>query len=140
MSFPHRTAFYGRDENRIIYPEDVGKVGGYENPIVAHPEGKGVFFSYKSKKFDGSRFIPLTSTGLEDSENNEIFEGHLLYDGESYAVVVWSHGQFLITFDLGEGFATELLTETYSLETIKGHALTSSDLVPDSFDVEGYFN
>ena len=107
--------------------EDFEKSGGYDT--VNCVERGGEF----------ERYIPFASAGLDDSEGDEIYEGHIINfqdeDNTNY-IVGWQLDRFLIFTDNGflelAGYVGEI--------KIIGHALTDPELVPDSFDVAEYFD
>jgi hypothetical protein len=100
-------------------------------------------------------FIPLASTGLEDQNGDEIFEGNIVeIDGGLSPVrylIHWqkeagswwhkswdTHGCYKSDYPCG-------VTGVFNQETadeskLIGHALNDPDLVPDVFNVESYFN
>lgn len=141
MSFSHRVAFYDKNTDSIKYP---GKQQCY-----AYMDGFGYPVESDYSSIDRtSRYIPLASTGLEDSEGNEIFEGHIL-TGETKLekqygddiinrykhVMEWSNGGFR----LGQDSTSSHPISYVERSEIVGHALTDPDLVPESFDVDEYF-
>lgn len=130
MSFPNRTACYNQKNDEIIYPEDEPHF--YTSPIGA------VDTPYSGLD---RHLIPLASTGLEDSEDREGFEGHLAeYNGEIYVIKWWENvGAFGLTFWTDRGQSDFYDMSMLGLSEIAGHALTDPEMVPDSFDVEGYF-
>lgn len=141
MSFPHRTAFYDLDTEKIVYP-------GHEKcPLI--DSGGGVIRDDNPLTF--LEAIPLASTGLEDSEGDEIFEGHILNtkiyrrSESEITVVFYGDGHFICFSDeKGPQDRYDYVEEKVGVERaneteIIAHALTDPELVPDGFDVEEYF-
>jgi hypothetical protein len=127
MSFPHRTGYHDDKKNEIYLFDDINCID--ENgQIIVNGEHHDIYTS---------RYTPLASTGLEDSEGNEVFDGHTvrLSSGDIY-VVHWSNGEFLVGREIGRGIKAKPQVESHE---IFSHALTDPDLVPESFDVEEYF-
>lgn len=133
MSFPHRTAFYNK-ETKEIEPPDSGLA------FYRGSNGWDIYDVLQDKRV-GAKYIPLTSTGLQDSEGDEVFEGHL--------VSLWDF-KFIIGWELGSktgcfyGYCLDGNKDGHIVSMKHGkiidHALTEPNLVPDSFDIEDYFN
>jgi hypothetical protein len=138
MSFPHRTAFYDKVNNAVCVDSAVYMKKGNPTQTVLNVEHDM-----------SDRYIPLASTGLEDSEGNEIFEGHIIkYTTKSMieeGPVVYEGGCFYLQAKKPNNFLMRQLgsrsapTDYNCSSYIQGHALTDPDLVPDNFDVEEYF-
>lgn len=128
MSFPHRTAFYLPDKNKIIKPDQCWSKDEYNNPT------KIVMTSEDFSPTDD--YIPLASTGLEDSEGNEIFEGHIIELWSETGIIKWNERLAQLQYSASYPEANSSI----NYGEIIGHALIDPELVPDSFDVEEYFD
>lgn len=142
MSFPHHTAFFDRENKEIRPPES-----GLANFHCSN--GQDVY-DVMNERLCGAKYIPLASTGLEDSEGTEIFEGHIVelkrgYDDDMRVVVFWHNinGRFMHTYKKDR--PPKWMLDEVEIKHgdndafVIGHALTDTDLVPDDFDVEEYF-
>lgn len=146
MSFPHRTAFYNKEKDEIFMPNEAKRL---DNDYIVENDGRAMSF-HKGMEVYGpdDNLISLASTGLSDRDDNEVFEGHVVNN----AVIYWSpknYGFKLkgVGFDLPlhclENQSKREQFEMWDSETeitIEGHVTTDPELVPDSFDVDDYFD
>jgi hypothetical protein len=167
VAFPHRTAIHDDKYDEIYYPEDI-----HSNRLI-DPEGAVWIVETKEKEMEeilerfesgellddynhrlitvSNRFTKLASTGLYDSGDNEIFEGHIVelqrdYDEDIKVVVFWHDrkGRFMHTYKKGR--PSKWMLDEFEIENgdndafVLGHALTDPELIPETFSVEQYFN
>lgn len=161
MTFPHRTAFYDEKDEIIINPnsakrhdESLSLEGDREwLEIVVNSIGKAFTLPQSSKpnpapdtfRTDFDRYTPLASTGLHGSEDNEVFEGHLVRWGNNIYVVCYANGMNKHKgLQVGFYLTDSNFERWYELKSgtieIAGHVLTDPELVPESFAVDEYFN
>jgi hypothetical protein len=143
--FPHRTAFFDKHRDEIVSPEKAMKL---DYDFIVENTGKPCSWDEKMECYNPeTNLIPLASTGLEDSEGNEIFEGSITapteHDEDISSVIVFYRGKFQ-SVKSGPPFkgGTNVIPDrSHEIERglILGHALTDPGLVPKSFDVEKYF-
>lgn len=174
MSFPMKYAFYLKEdlrigyhtvqEDRIITPEEANNISNtLENctitdKLFVDSDGNIQMYVDEIENWIEPKpnIVPLAFTGMKDSQDNEIIEGHIIHQ-QFYGVnnqptrtekgiVVWDKstddglnctGFRVIPFD--DSFERHFISNSDNV-TIRGHILTHDDLVPDFFDVEAYFN
>lgn len=139
MSFPMRFWFYDRNENELIDPEESASDMIIIDPRGERSEGKkaGRLTKDINCYILRGKYIPLASTGLEDSEGREIIEGHVLRSNGVNVVVEWYFGGF-VAFGKNKGRPMEFLIENGN-PSIVGHAITDPEMIPDGFDPEEYW-
>lgn len=164
MSFPHRTAFYLPEnmrigyhtvqEDRIITPEEANNISDtLENctitdKLFVDSDSNVQMYVDEIENWIEPKpnAVPLAFTGLNDSQDNEIYDGHIVgnkNDKGTYppAIVIYDRGTFSIKFENGVDFLSVMSEKPHDENVeILGHALTDPELVPDFFDVEAYFN
>lgn len=153
MSFPHRTWFYVKEKNRIMrfsrYETKIFCVDGRVVQLKMHrnykkKDDESMELSVHLQRHCLQEVIPLASTGLEDSEGNEIIEGHIVqYTFSSprtttygTVAVTWSDNVcgFYPFYQEGEWRGDVTLRQP-----IMGHVLTDPEMEPDHFDTAKYF-
>lgn len=160
MSFPHRTWFYDRRGERLISPDEAWDLDCSMAEQTDYKDAKlycdpyvrsAIWYRWNSGDQavhkDGFNYIPLPSTGLEDSEGREIIEGHLLESAtehhEFFAVVEWSPNSSAFrkvwydperaaepyeNWDIDEyGYRGSRLHTTYYLETSQVYGETTQE-------------
>lgn len=139
-----RTWIYHPPDNDLIPPEraeEMGYVLSTKGDVLVAMGG-----GYIEERPDDIR---LASTGLEDSKDNEIVEGHIVqWDDFTYTgVICWrkdrwhakvAEDMWFNNFNNGDYYEGDKMV-WYGLHII-GHVFTDPDLVPDGFDREAYFN